>query len=41
MMPARFGVGRGTVRINGAMVTIDPATGRALSIERVTRYWHD
>jgi len=41
MMPARFGVGRGTVRINGALVTIDPATGKALSIERVTRYWHD
>ena len=41
MMPARFGVGRGTVRVNGALVTIDPATGKALSIERVTRYWHD
>ncbi|MBX7207611.1 MAG: TIGR00282 family metallophosphoesterase [Verrucomicrobiaceae bacterium] len=41
MLPARFGVGRGTVRVNGALVTIDPATGRALAIERVTRFWHE
>lgn len=41
MLPARFGVGRGTVRVNGALVTVDPSTGKALSIERVTRYWHD
>ena len=41
MMPARFGVGRGAVRVNGALVTIDPATGKAQSIERVVRYWHE
>jgi metallophosphoesterase (TIGR00282 family) len=41
MRPARFGVGSGAVRINGALITVDPATGRALSIERITRYWHD
>ncbi len=41
MMPARFGVGKGAVRVNGALVTIDPATGKAKSIERVTRYWHE
>jgi 2',3'-cyclic-nucleotide 2'-phosphodiesterase len=41
MMPARFGVGSGAVRLNGALVTIDPATGRATAIERVARYWHE
>ena len=41
MMPSRFGVARGRVRINGALVTIDPATGKALSIGRVTRYWEE
>jgi hypothetical protein len=41
MMPTRFGVGRGAVRINGALITIDPATGKALSIERVARTWHE
>lgn len=40
-LPARFGVGRGAVRVNGALITIDPATGRALAIERVARYWHE
>lgn len=41
MRPARFGVGRGAVRLNGALITIDPATGKALSIERVARTWHE
>ncbi len=41
MMPARFGVGSGTVRINGALIAINAATGRALSIERLVRYWDD
>lgn len=41
MMPTRFGVGRGAVRVNGALITVDTATGKALSIERVTRYWHE
>lgn len=41
MMPQRFGVGRGAVRVNGALVTLDPTSGRALSIERVARYWHE
>jgi metallophosphoesterase (TIGR00282 family) len=39
-LPARFGVGRGVVRLNGVLVTIDPASGRALLIERVRRDWH-
>jgi calcineurin-like phosphoesterase len=29
------------VRVNGALITIDPATGKALSIERIARTWHD
>lgn len=41
MMPARFGVGNGPVRVNGVLVTVDPQTGRAKSIERVARTWHD
>ncbi len=41
MMPARFGVGSGAVRVNGALVTVNPQTGRALSIERIARYWHE
>ena len=41
MMPTRFGVASGAVRVNGALITIDPATGRALSIERVARTWHE
>ena len=40
-MPTRYGVGRGPVRLNGALITIDPATGRALKIERVARTWHE
>jgi 2',3'-cyclic-nucleotide 2'-phosphodiesterase len=40
-MPTRFGVGRGAVRLNGALITIDPATGKALKIERIARTWHE
>jgi metallophosphoesterase (TIGR00282 family) len=38
-MPTRFGVGCGDVRLNGLLVTVDPATGRAVAVERVVRYW--
>jgi hypothetical protein len=38
-MPTRYGMGRGRVRVNGAVVEVDIETGRALSIERVVRYW--
>ncbi len=38
-MPTRFGVGRGKVRLNGLLVTVEPATGRAVQVERVVRYW--
>lgn len=38
-MPTRFGVGRGKVRINGLLVTVEPATGKAVAVERVVRYW--
>jgi calcineurin-like phosphoesterase len=40
-MPTRFGVGRGRVRVNGVLVEVEIATGRALSIERVVRYWSE
>ncbi len=40
-MPARFGVGRGTVRINGLLVTVEPKSGKALEVARVVRYWTD
>lgn len=39
MMPARFGVGSGTVRLNGALIDVDTSTGKALKIERLARYW--
>jgi len=35
-MPQRFGVASGRVLLQGAMISIDPHTGRALSIERVS-----
>jgi len=35
-MPTHFNVASGDVRICGAIVTADPATGRATSIERLT-----
>jgi metallophosphoesterase (TIGR00282 family) len=34
-MPFTFDVAHGDVRLSGAVVTFDPATGRAQSIERV------
>ncbi|MDB6076131.1 MAG: Metallophosphoesterase [Verrucomicrobiaceae bacterium] len=39
LLPTRFGVGRGRVRLNGALVTVETATGKALGIERFTRFW--
>ncbi len=41
MRPTRFGVGTGAVRLNGALITLDPLTGRAMKIERVARTWHE
>jgi metallophosphoesterase (TIGR00282 family) len=36
-LPTRFEVGEGAVIFNAAQIDIDPATGRALAIERVQR----
>jgi metallophosphoesterase (TIGR00282 family) len=36
-LPTRFEVGDGPVVFNGAQIDIDPATGRALAIERIAR----
>jgi metallophosphoesterase (TIGR00282 family) len=38
-LPTRFEVGEGPVVFNATQVDIDPATGRALAIERVQRVW--
>jgi calcineurin-like phosphoesterase len=36
-LPTRFEVGEGTVVLNALQVDIDPATGRALQLERIQR----
>ena len=36
-LPTRFVVGEGTVIMNGLQIDVDPATGRAIAMERVTR----
>jgi hypothetical protein len=38
-MPVPFPVARGPVKVHGAMIDIDPATGRALRIERVAELY--
>jgi metallophosphoesterase (TIGR00282 family) len=38
-LPTRFEVGEGPVLLNATQVDIDPATGRALAIERIQRIW--
>jgi len=38
-LPTRFEVGDGAVVLNATQVDIDPATGRALAIERIQRIW--
>ncbi len=37
MLPHRFSVGKGQVVVNAVLVEVDDTTGRALSIERITR----
>jgi calcineurin-like phosphoesterase len=36
-LPTRFEVGDGPVIFNAAQIDVDPATGRALAIERIAR----
>jgi calcineurin-like phosphoesterase len=36
-LPTRFEVGDGPVIFNGTQIDIDPASGRALAIERIQR----
>ncbi len=38
-LPAPFPVARGPVRLSGAIIEIDPATGRAHSIQRVNEIY--
>ncbi|MGZ6269930.1 MAG: TIGR00282 family metallophosphoesterase [Candidatus Limnocylindrales bacterium] len=40
-LPTRFEVGSGPVVFNGTVVEVDPATGRAVSIERIQRVVED
>ena len=40
-LPTKFGVGSGAVRVNGVLITLDPATGRASQIERIARTWQE
>jgi calcineurin-like phosphoesterase len=37
----KFAVANGPVRVCGAWVEIDVATGKALKIERVSEMWED
>ena len=38
-MPGRLAPADGDLRVNGALVTVDPASGRAVAIERIQRTW--
>lgn len=38
-LPTRFEVGEGPVLLNATQVDIEPATGRALAIERIQQVW--
>ena len=38
-LPTRFEVGDGPVLLNATQVDVDPATGRALAMERIQRIW--
>ena len=38
-LPTRFEVGEGAVLLNATQIDVDPATGRALAIERIQRIW--
>ncbi len=38
-LPTRFEVGEGAVILNAAQIDVDPATGRALAIERIQQVW--
>jgi calcineurin-like phosphoesterase len=38
-LPTRFEVGEGPVVFNATQIDVDPATGRAVAIERVQRLW--
>jgi calcineurin-like phosphoesterase len=36
-LPTRFEVGEGPVVLNACQIDVDPATGRAVAIERIQR----
>jgi len=41
LLPSKNHVARGPVRLCGVRVDVDAATGKALSIERISREWRD
>jgi calcineurin-like phosphoesterase len=40
-LPTRFAVAEGPVVFNATQIDVDPATGRALAIERIQRVWEE
>jgi metallophosphoesterase (TIGR00282 family) len=38
-LPTRFEVGEGPVVLNATQIDVDPATGRALAVERIQQVW--
>jgi metallophosphoesterase (TIGR00282 family) len=40
-MPVKFAVANGPVRVCGAWVEVEPATGKALKVERVSEMWRE
>ncbi|MDP3767811.1 MAG: YmdB family metallophosphoesterase, partial [Dehalococcoidia bacterium] len=40
-MPSKFGVATGNVKLCGAIIEVDPQTGKALKIERVQEQFGD
>ena len=38
-MPTRFGLAHGNVQVHGALVEVDPKSGRAESVKRIQRTW--
>jgi metallophosphoesterase (TIGR00282 family) len=40
LMPGKGHIARGPVQLSGAVIDVDPETGKAVKIERLQRLWH-
>ncbi|CAN5871869.1 TIGR00282 family metallophosphoesterase [soil metagenome] len=40
LLPSRNHIARGPVKLCGALIDVDPETGKAVHIERIQRIWH-